>query len=158
MGDLPNAQHNSVIVEGSTGNDLEPNSDGSVNVVVIDNPAIPSGATGVNQEYFGSIATTSGDNQFYVITNLKTLIIQTFFGGAESSQSGSVVELFFDVNGNLSVLVRIRTIWVDGASFSVGVNQDFIGNGTARMVMRRRGYSGSGREMEVAFSGYEETT
>ena len=121
-------------------------------------PPIPQGATAIDSETFGNVASTSGIDTYVVITNLKTLTIQTFIGGAEEKTGGSVCELFFDVNGNLSVLTRIRTIWVNGDSFTVGVDQSFVGDGTARMVLRRRGYTGSGREMEVAFSGYEETT
>ena len=120
-------------------------------------PPIPVGATAVNVEDFGGVASTSGINTFYTITNAKTLTIQSFFGGAEDKTGGSVCELFSDPNGDLSVLTRIRTIWVSGTSFTVGVGQAFVGNGTRRIVARRRGYSGSSREMEIAWSGYEET-
>lgn len=121
-------------------------------------PPIPIGATAVNVEAFGSVGTTAGTDTFYTITNGKTLTIQSFFGGAEEKTGGSVCELFYDPNGDLSVLTRIRAIWVNGDSFTVGVQQEFDGNGTRRIVARRRGYTASGREMEVAFSGYEETT
>ena len=135
-------------------------SDGSTNVnaVISSNPPIPEGSTAVNEEDFGTVASTAGTDSFFVITNGQTLTIQVFSGGSQAQTSGSVCELFFDVNGDLSVLVRVRTIWVSGASFSIGINQDFDGDGTARMVMRRRGYTASGREMEIAFQGFEETT
>lgn len=121
-------------------------------------PPIPVGATAVNIEAFGGVATTSGIDTNYTITNGQTLTIQAFFGGSEEKTSGSVCELFYDPNGDLSVLTRVRTIWVNGDSFTVGVQQEFVGDGTARIVARRRGYSGSSREMEVAWAGYEEAT
>jgi len=131
------------------------NSDGSINTAII-NPPAPVDATPVNISAFGDVASTAGVDTYYTITNAKTLTIQTLLAGAEYEVSGSIVELFYDPNGDLTVLTRISTIFVNATSDTAPVQQIFIGNGTRRIVLRRRGFGASAREMFAQWFGYEE--
>jgi len=116
----------------------------------------PAAATIVIQENFEDIATTSGSDTLYTITNSTTLTIQLFSAGSEENVGGSVTELFEDPNGDLSVLNRINTIFTNGANSSELIRQDFTGDGTRRIVMRQRGYTASAREMFGRWQGFEE--
>ena len=144
-----------VIEDASTGTNLVINSNGSINVTNVE-VAAPVGATDVVVTGFGSVASTSGIDTYYVIPNGTTLSIQLLQAGAESSTGGSAVDLFHDPNGNLSSLTRILTLYVTGESTRATVDEQFVGNGTARMVLRRRGFSGSAREMFARFKGFTE--
>lgn len=130
------------------------NPDGSINVQVGGVVTPPAGTT-ITVSQFGSVSSTTGVDTFYTITNGKILTLQRFTGGAEPHQSGSIVELFYDPNGNLSVLTRIETVFVNGASAQVGINQAHVGNGISRIVMRRRTYASSAREVWGRWEGYE---
>jgi hypothetical protein len=130
------------------------NTDGSINVQVGGIVTPPAGTT-VSVSQFGSVSSTTGIDTFYTVTNGKTLTLQRFTGGAEPHQSGSIVELFHDTNGNLSVLNRIETVFVNGDSAQVGINQSIIGNGVGRILMRRRTYTASSREVWGRWEGFE---
>lgn len=152
---MPREESRSRIIEdGTTGDNLKINSDGSINTVPQLNPEAPANTTQVIQETFGDVASTAGVDLAYTIPNGETLTIQLFGAGAEQTTAGSVVELFYDPNGDLSVLTRVSTLFVNGTSDNTPVNQEFIGNGTRRIVMRRRGYDGSAREIFGQWIGY----
>lgn len=142
----------------STGYILKPRSDGTldVNANVGGIPPIPENATQVIENSgLSDVASTSGVDTIYSIPNSVTLTIQALAGGSENATSGAVVELYEDPNGNLSVLNLIGTpLWVNGVTSQISIGQDFAGDGTRRIVMRRRGYSGSGREMAASWYGY----
>lgn len=144
------------IQDWDTGANLKINSDGSLNVVPQLTPEAPSGTTPVVVSAFGDVNSTSGMDTYYTITNTKILTIQTLIAGAEYDSAGSVVELFYDPNGNLSVLTRISTLFVNAASDNAPVNQSFTGDGTRRIVLRRRGYTATAREIFGQWLGYEE--
>lgn len=116
----------------------------------------PPGTTEVISSAFGAVATTSGVDTYYTITNGLTLTIQSLTGGSEENTGGSVIDLFYDPNANLTGMTRLGTIYVNGSSDEVGINQSFIGNGTRRIVLRRRGFSANSREMAARWSGFEE--
>lgn len=133
--------------------------DSSGRLLVSQEAATPDLATFVATEDFGNVASTSGVDTYYTISNGQTLTIQNLVAGAETNSGGSIVELFFDPDADLGVnLTRIGTSFVDGDSDSQLINQSFVGDGTARIVLRRRGYTGAAREMFAKWIGYEETT
>jgi len=134
------------------------NADGSINTVPLVTPPAPSGATTVIRDDFSDVASTAGVDINYIITNLQTLTIQTLIAGAETTVGGSIVELFEDPTGTGTPLTRISSLFVSGQSDNAPVNQEFIGDGTRRIILRRRGYSGSAREMFAQWIGFEETT
>lgn len=156
MADLQNREKGRTVIEdGSTGTDLKVNADGSINAAIVIPPA-PVAATPVNVSVFGDVASTAGVDTYYTITSGKNLTIQTILAGAEYDSAGSVVELFYDPNGNLSVLTRLSTEFVNAASTNAPVQQMFIGDGTRRIVLRRRGFTATAREIFAQWIGYEE--
>jgi hypothetical protein len=145
-----------IIEDSTTGDNLAVNTDGSINVV---NVAVstPSGGTQVVTENFADVATTSGTDTAYTITNSTTLTLQVFSAGSEENTGGSVTELFEDPNGDLTVLNRIATLFTNGQSAPPeSIQQDFVGDGTRRIVMRQRGYTAAAREMFGRWQGFEE--
>ena len=158
MADLSNKDKGEITIVDPDYNDqeLHVNSDGTINVVPILNPSAPANTTPVVVSAFGDVASTTGSDTYYTITNGYTLTIQIFLAGAEYDSAGSVVELFYDPNGDLSVLTRISTLFVNAASDNAPVNQEFTGNGTRRIVLRKRGYTGTAREIFGQWIGYEE--
>ena len=144
------------IVNGA--NTLAVNADGSIKTVPLLNPPAPSGATDVVRDAFDDVASTIGVDLNYTITNLQTLTIQTLLAGSEATTGGSIVELFEDASGTGTPLVRISSLFVNSQSDNAPVNQSFVGDGTRRIILRRRGYSGSAREMFAQWIGFEETT
>jgi hypothetical protein len=154
MADISLNESDEVTIASSDGvNKLIVNSDGSINTV--SSLSIPSSGTSVTRNEFGSVSSVTGVDTYYTITNGKVLTLQRFTGGAEPHQSGSVIELFYDPNGDLSSLTRIETIFVNGSSGQVSIYQSFIGNGTRRIVLRRRVYASSAREVWGRWEGFE---
>lgn len=128
-----------------------------VNIAVISAVSAPPGTTPIDINIFGDVSSTAGIDTFFVITSGKTLTIQALSGGSEFHSSGSVVELFHDPDADLGVnLERIETIFVNGDSDSVIVDRKFVGDGTARIVLRRRRYANSAREIWGRWRGFEE--
>ena len=137
-----------------TGN-FEPVKTKSNRLLVSQELSSPANTTAVVQSAFGDVATTTGEDTIYTITNGKTLTIQRLSAGSEETTGGSVVELFEDPNGNLTGMTRIETIFTNGNSGNVDIGLDFIGNGTRRIVLRRRGFTSSAREMFGRWQGFE---
>jgi len=131
------------------------NSDGSINVVPIGITPTPDNAIKVAVVNFGNVSSTAGVHSYYTITNGKSLTIQTLVAGSEASNGGAVVELFYDPNATLTAMTRVSTLFINGTSDNTPVNQTFIGNGTRRIVLCRRGYTNSAREMFAHWLGYE---
>jgi hypothetical protein len=145
-----------VIEDSDTLVNMKVNDDGSINTVNV-SISTPSTATAVVEENFASISSTVGVDTIYTITNTKTLTIQQFSSGSEAKTGGSVAEIFEDPNGDLSVLNRIDNIYTDGSTTTVPLGQDYVGDGTRRIVMRQRGLSStSAREMFSRWQGFEE--
>jgi hypothetical protein len=155
MADRPVDETINVVIQDDDLDELAINSDGSLNAAAVI-ASVPAGATSVVKENFADISTTSGTDTTYTITNTKTLTIQAFSAGSESSVGGSVTELFEDPNGDLSVLNRISTLFTDGSSSTVPLAQSYAGDGTRRIVVRQRGYTAAAREMFSSWRGYEE--
>ena len=139
-------------------NILAVNADGSIKTVPLIIPPAPTGSTNVVRDGFDDVADTAGIDINYIITNLKTLTIQVLIAGAETTTGGSLVELFEDPSGTGAPLTRISSLFVNGQGDNAPVNQEFIGDGTRRIILRRRGYSGNAREMFAQWIGFEETT
>lgn len=115
--------------------------------------ATPPNTTQVVRTAYDAVAVSS--DTFYTITSGKTLTIQRMTTAIEASTAGSVVELFYDPNGDLSVLTPIVAIIGSGTSNQADINDDFVGNGTRRIVMRRRRFDGGSRTIFARWKGYE---
>jgi hypothetical protein len=104
-------------------------------------------------------STMSGTvDTLYAITNGQTLTIQRMSSGAQSSNSGHIIELFDDPNGDLSVLNIIDDIYVNGSSDQKDLLGDFVGDGTRRILLRRRAFGGGNNDVTGIWQGYEQAT
>lgn len=102
----------------------------------------------------GDVNSTAGVDDIFTIPNGDELNIQFMSGGAESSAAGSIVEMFEDPNGDLSVLNFIEDLHVNGGSRQTIVNEPFSGNGVRRIVLRRRRFDGGAKEMSARWQGF----
>lgn len=145
-----------VKIQGDTsGNIAEVTASGELKTVN-PTPAPPSGTDAVSEIQSGDVNSTTGIDTVYTITNGKELTIQRLSGGAETSNSGSLIELFEDPNGDKTVLNLIEKVYVSGASDQKDLSAEYSGDGTRRILMRRRNFGGGTYEITGAWSGYEE--
>lgn len=124
--------------------------------VAIAPPQPPALTTPVVVQEQGNVGGTPIDN-FYIIPNGQTLFIQSFTGGGAGGGDSSVVELFYDPNANLTGMTLIRAGYVSGNNFQFLLNTEstnFQGNGTRRIVLRRRRLDGGNREIAGFWEGY----
>lgn len=143
-------------IVGDNGNILDVNSDGTIGVVPTA-PSAPAAATVVDQSELGNVASTTGDDLEYTITNGTVLTVQILQGSAEAETGGSVIELFEDPNGDKSVLNQIGIpLVLDGAFDEQTISTNFTGDGTRRIILRRRGFTASSREVNGRWIGFEE--
>jgi hypothetical protein len=94
-------------------------------------------------------------DSFYTITNGTLLTIQTLSGGAQSSNSGHIIELFEDPTGTGTPLNAIEDIYVNGSSDQKDLLGDFVGDGTRRILLRRRAFGGGNNDVTGIWQGYE---
>ena len=122
---------------------------------VSNTPAPPPAASVVRRTVVGNVGVTPGDD-LYTITSGKTLKIQLLVGGAQNGTDGSKVALYEDPNGDLSVLNEIAVIYVNMSTIHIDLDDDYVGNGTRRILMRRISFSASAREIYGRWVGYEQ--
>lgn len=85
-------------------------------------------------------------DKFDTITPGETWLIKGLTGGAQSSNSGTIIELFEDATGTGTPLVKIEDGYVNGSSFEKSLNVAFVGDGTRRILLRRRHFGGGSFE------------
>lgn len=120
-------------------------------------PTPPPATTPVDVGGIATVGNTPVDT-VHVIANGKTLVIQSFNGGAAPEGSGSKVELFYDPNGNGTGMTLLRVAYVSGSSFSSDMSRELgPGNGTRAARLRRTSLGGASREIAAFLAGYERT-
>lgn len=130
-------------------------SDSAGRLLISSDIATPVDTIAIEQIGISSINANADTN--YTITNGKILTIQLFEAGSEQNTTGgSKVSLFYDPNGDLSVLTPISIIYVNGNSYQNQISTEFTGNGTRRIVMRRAVFAGASREVYGRWRGYEQ--
>jgi len=116
-------------------------------------PTSPPDTTSVRETFSGNISAT--DDQFYLIPNGETLFIQRLSAGAEvDSTAGSVIELYYDINGTGLGMILLDSIFASGNSDQHDLNENFIGDGTKRILLRRRRLTGGASEIFGRWEGY----
>lgn len=154
MGDISRKGDVQVRIVDPT-NQYEAKVDSSGRLLVSQEAATPADTTEVRQTAQSSI--NSAADTIYTITNGKTLTIQILSAGSEANTTGgSKVELYEDPNGNLTGMVLISVIYVNGNSFQNSLSISYVGNGTRRIVMRRNAFAGASREVFGSWKGFEQ--
>jgi len=110
--------------------------DESFRLAVSANVVVPPTSVAVNIQVVSNLNGTSDD--VYVIPNGKTLTVSRFAGGAEGNRNrGSVVSLYYDPNGNGVGMTLIRMMFLGTSNWEFSLDNQFVGDGTAAIRMRR---------------------
>lgn len=116
---------------------------------------VPQGTNKVEEIYLNNVDGTTDD--LYVIPQGKILTIQRLSGGSSLSL-GTIVstraELFYDPNGDGSVLNYINTIYLSLDHVDRFLNKEFAGDGIAVIRTRRTALDIGAREVFVKWEGY----
>ncbi len=121
--------------------------------VMIPPPATPEGKTRVVKTEYSNLDGTQ-DN-VYVIPNGETLTLQRFNAGGEcDSDTGNVVELWYDPNGNGADMEIIDVIFCSGTSSQHDLNVDYVGDGVKAIRMRRKRLSGGAKWVFGRWEGF----
>lgn len=115
-------------------------------------PVAPEDTTSIKKEDYGNVS--NKDDLTWIIPNGETLILQRLSGGGEQGNAGSVIELWYDPNGNGVGMTIIDAIHVNGTSDQHDLNDTFLGDGTKSIRMRRKRYSGGAKELFGRWEGY----
>jgi hypothetical protein len=153
--DLSASADSVIQIIGPSGNIADVNASNELRVVN-DPLEPPAGADFVSRIDDSTI--NSAIDDIYTITTGKTLKIRRLSGGAESSTSGHVIDLYEDPNGTLSPLNLIENVYVNGSSDQKIFEESLIGDGTRRIVMRRSAFVGGNYRVTARWDGFEETT
>jgi len=116
-------------------------------------PTSPAETTAVKiTEY--SIVSNFHDN-IYVIPTEETLTIQRIVaGGGKSAQGTAKVEIWYDPNGNGTNMEIIDVLYVDGISDFHDLYEQYIGDGTKAIRLRREKIGGGSVEIFARWEGY----
>lgn len=116
-------------------------------------PDAPAESTPVIITEFNNVSTTHDIP--YDIPDGETLIIQRFSGGAEvDSTAGNVVELWYDPLGTGLGMTIIDVIFCSGDGDQHDLREEYLGDGTKRIIMRRRRFGGGAKEIFGRWEGY----
>jgi len=120
--------------------------------VVSPPPAAPPGTSLSSASIDG---TQTGATDFvFVIPSGSTMTLQQLTGGAANSVSGGKVELFFDPAGTGIGMSTIEKIFCNGITIAIVLGDEFVGNGTRAIRMRRTNLSGGALDMFARWRGY----
>jgi len=140
-----------VIIQDADGDKADVTPNGRLKVSQ-EPPAPPVGTTGIVQTEYGDVDTY--DDIEYTIPDGETLVLQRFSGGGEQTNGGNVIELWYDPNGNGINMEIIDAIFCDGSSDQHDLNDEFVGNGTRKIRLRRKRLSGGAVALFGRWEGY----
>ncbi|MCP4481435.1 MAG: hypothetical protein GY817_01215 [bacterium] len=116
-------------------------------------PSAPPNTVALSKDYFDDMA--SQQNDYYTITNGKTLVIQRFKGAAEEANDSTKIELYEDVNGDGNTLNLIELMYLNSSQHTFNLDKELIGDGSRRVLIRRTPYGGGAREVFAKWEGFE---
>jgi hypothetical protein len=125
--------------------------------VTLSPPTAPPATTPVSVGVLTEMANTIDTD--YTIGNGQILHLQRFSGGGEGGGISSVVELYYDPNGNGVDMILIRAGYVAGNNFDFALDPEalvYTGNGVRKIKIRRRRLDGGSAEIAAFWDGYLE--
>lgn len=117
-------------------------------------PEPPPGTTAVNVVVQGNVGGNDDIYTNYTIPSGQTLTITRFSGGAEGDKA-SKVELYYDSTGS-GVGTLIRVAYLNNSNFDYALNVEYVGDGTARIRLRRARLDAGSREIAGFWDGFLE--
>ena len=136
--------------------------------IVASVPGSPIGSTPIKFIADGVVNNNETNNQYYTVTNGKTLTLQRFVAaGGGGITNGWEMTLYLDPSGVGNATDPVQPSWqlvslafipdVGGNFFEDITPTTIVGDGTKRVVLRRVRLSGGGSKRGFAkFTGYEE--
>lgn len=107
-----------------------------------------------------SITANQVVDEFFTITDGKTLTLQALEAGVESAGTGKsvMIELFDDPNGDLSVLIPIPAGFLIGNNFNDEriLSASFLGDGIRRILLRTTQLGAANITMSREWRGFEQ--
>ena len=121
-------------------------------------PRVPDGKTAVGASMAGSVNGFASLVSTYVIPSGRTLRVQWFeYGGAGGAGNCSRVSLYYAPTGTItSGQAPITCGYVTCGSGWTPLDAEYVGNGTAAIVMQRSRLDAQARELYGAWKGYLE--
>lgn len=120
--------------------------------VVSPPPSAPAGTLPVGEEITG--AQSGSTDIVFVIPAGSTITIQRLSGGSEVSNTGGKIELFFDADCSAGGDQFLEVIYANGSSENFELDDDFVGDGTACVRMRRTNLTGGNVDMFARWVGF----
>lgn len=128
-------------------------------------PTAPPASTSITQTIDGIVGNNDSINSFYTITSGDTLTIQRLLATGHAANNGWDMEIYSDplgvgaagsaVQGSWVLLGYINIPATGGSDFS-DLNAELLGDGTARVVLRRHRLGGGGSKRGfIQFVGFE---
>lgn len=117
-------------------------------------PTPPEGTISVNQVEYGIVSDFDDDVFIIPSESGEVLTLQRFSGGGEEANKGNVIELWYDPNGDGTNMEIIDVIFANATSNIHDLNQEFTGDGTKAIRMRRKRLSGGGVLLFGRWEGY----
>ncbi len=126
-------------------------------------PEPPSGTTPVVITEFDDVLGNNRDYNYYTIPNGETVTIQSLIGGSEGTNNESYIALWHDPTGTNASGAEddgdpswdiIVLGFTANSNVQFDLNQSFVGDGTARIVLHRRRMDGGQRLMFGRWQGY----
>lgn len=115
----------------------------------------PPNRTSVSVVASGSINSTTGTDDEYVIPTGQSVTVQTFSGGAAEGTGGSKVQLYYSADAAKTSPTLIATVYVNGDSATDPITYiSPAGTGTNRLFIRRTRFSNSSAEVYGKWNGY----
>jgi len=140
-----------IIIVDSEGNEADVTPGGRLKVSQ-EPPTPPPNTTPVNRTFYTNMVGTQVDT--YTIPSGVTLHIQRLSAGAEHSRDGSVVELWYDPDGTGTNAEIIDVLFVNGTSEQHDLNAEYVGDGSAAILLVRRRLDGGSRRIFARWEGY----
>ena len=153
MSGISNFLNQEIIILDGDGQVFKAKVDATGRLLVSQQTINPPATTAVKQQAFGAVQGT--DDIFYVIPNGETLNITKFTGSAEVEQTaGSAIELYYSPNGTTTGIQILAVIFASGGGDQQDLNEQFVGNGTRAILLRRRRLSGGNKQIFGKWEGY----
>lgn len=118
--------------------------------------APPGGSTPVEREGSGDVGGSTIVDDVFVIASGETLTITRFLAGAEGSGKSSKVELYYDPAGTGVGMSIIRIAYLADNTIEFLFEEQFVGDGTAAIRLRRTRLDSGVREVFGAWEGFSE--
>jgi len=118
-------------------------------------PVTPPGKTSVIKSGYGDVSGRSFEDETFVIPNGETLILSYFAGGGHPGTSDySVIELWDCPNGSVDGSSIIIEAAFTPGNVRAQLNEEFFGDGTRAIVLRRKRLNAGTHLLYGKFTGY----